>query len=287
MKQSDSIKKYTCIRIKIPEEYYDPAYGVIFLFDPIGIEEKFDELIVTFLSEDFSNDKLDSIINSLKKVYNNTEVTDVETIKETNWNEEWEQSIQPIDIENKIFIRPDWVKQIDGDKRINIIINPKMSFGTGHHVTTRLVAKLLLNNVKKGSLWIDAGCGTGILSIMAMKLGAKSVLAIDNNDWAIENARENFKLNSINSGIELKLCGVEDMSLPNVNGIMANLYTHLLLLNLEKFYSSLKKRKGILLASGVLSFDEELIIKKASEVGFIHIKTIYEEEWCAFHFSVK
>jgi len=287
MKQSDNIKKYTSIRIRIPEEYYDIAYGIIFLYNPIGIEEKFDELIVTFLSEDFSDDILESIINSLKKVYEKTEVTDVETIKETNWNEEWEQSIQPIDIENKIFIRPDWIKQIDEDKRINIIINPKMSFGTGHHATTRLVAKLLLHNVKKDSSWIDAGCGTGILSIIALKLGAKSVLAIDNNDWAIDNARENFKLNSINSGIDLRLCGVEDISLPDIEGIMANLYTHLLISNFDKFYSSLKKRNGILLASGVLSFDEELILQKATEVGFNHIQTIYEDEWCAFHFSVK
>mgnify|MGYP000651635711 CR=1 FL=1 len=287
MKQSDSIKKYTSIRIKIPEEYYDSAYGIIFLFDPIGIEEKFDELVVTFLAENFSNDILETILDSLKKVFDKVEVIDVETIKETNWNEEWEQSIQPIDIDNKIFIRPEWIKQIDDDKRINIIINPKMSFGTGHHATTRLVAKLLLHTVKKGSTWIDAGCGTGILSIIALKLGAKSVLAIDNNDWAIENAKENLKLNSIKSGIELKLCGVEDISLPDVHGIMANLYTHLLLSNFEKFYSSLKKRKGLLLASGVLSFDEDLILKKAVEVGFNHIKTIYEDEWCAFHFSVK
>ncbi len=287
MKQSDYFKKYTSIKIIIPEEYYDTAYGIIFLYNPIGIEEKFDELIVTFLSEDFSDDILDNIINSLKKVYEKTEVTDVETIKETNWNEEWEQSIQPIDIENKIFIRPDWIKQIDGDKRINIIINPKMSFGTGHHSTTRLVAKLLLHNVKKGSSWIDAGCGTGILSIIALKLGANSVLAIDNNDWAIDNARENFKLNSINSGIDLRLCGVEEIFLPDVDGIMANLYTHLLISNFDKFYSSLKNRNGLLLASGVLSFDEELILQKATEVGFNHIQTIYEDEWCAFHFSVK
>lgn len=286
MKQSDKIKKYTSIKIQIPEEYYDTALGIIYLNNPIGIEEKFDELVVTFLTEDFSNDIVTNILGSLKRIYDKTEISEIETIKETNWNEEWEKSIQPIDIENKIFIRPDWIRTDDSDDRINIIINPKMSFGTGHHSTTRLVAKLLIETVKKGSIWIDAGCGTGILSVLALKLGAVSVLAIDNNDWAIENAKENFILNSINSGIELKLCGIEDISLPVVDGIMANLYTHLLITNFEKFYQSLKKKEGYLLASGVLSFDENIILEKAMEVGFKHIKTIYEEEWCAFQFSV-
>lgn len=287
MKQSDSFKKYTNLKIKIPEEYFDSAYGIIFLYDPIGIEERFDELIITFQTENFSIENKDKILISLKQIYPKTELLDIETIDETNWNQEWEQSIQPIDIENKIFITPEWIKSPVKDKRIHIIINPKMSFGTGHHASTRLVSKLLLKNVKKDSEWIDAGCGTGILSIIALKLGAKSVLAIDNNDWAIENAHENLKLNSINSGIELKLCGIEEIFFPDVDGIMANLYTHLLLSNFEKFYESLKKRKGILLASGVLSFDEELILNKAKEVGFKHKKTIYEEEWCAFHLSIK
>lgn len=285
MQQSDKFKKYTNLRIKIVEEYYDLAYGLIFLYNPIGIEERFDELIITFLSEDFNDDFTVELLNDLKNIYPKTELIATEFIEEINWNREWEESIQPIDIDNKIFISPQWILPPINDYRIHITINPKMSFGTGHHSTTRLVSRLLLDTVKKGSKWLDAGCGTGILSIIAIKLGAGSVLAVDNNDWAIENAEENLRLNSIESGIELFNQGIEDFEIPDVDGIMANLYTHLLLSNFEKFFNALKKKNGVLLASGVLNFDEEIILKKAVEVGFKHLKTLYEEEWCAFHFS--
>ena len=117
-------------------------------------------------------------------------------IKDKNWNEEWEKNFSPVIIENKCVIRApfhDMEQQYDHE----IIIEPKMSFGTGHHATTYLMIKKLLNEPLNGKKVLDMGCGTGILAILSAQKGASKICAIDNDEWAFENAKENIEMNKV------------------------------------------------------------------------------------------
>jgi len=171
--------------------------------------------------------------------------------------------------------------------KLKIIINPKMSFGTGQHSTTKLMAMMLEKIVKSGQTWIDAGTGTGILAIIAAKLGAKKVYAFDNDDWSYENAIENVELNNVKEFVEVQKVGIEDYQFFQVDCISANMFLNLINLSFPKFYSALKDSKGTLLVSGILVFDREELLQNAIKKGFILKNEIQEMEWYCFEFAVK
>ncbi|MBI5326066.1 MAG: 50S ribosomal protein L11 methyltransferase [Ignavibacteriae bacterium] len=183
-------------------------------------------------------------------------------------------------------IAPEWKISELGTK-IKIAINPKMSFGTGEHSSTRLMCILAEKAIKEGSYWIDAGTGTGILAILAVRLGAGKVLAFDNNYWSIENAVENINLNNVSDKVEIKETDIDEFEFPDCDGILANLFLNLLLPSFKKFYKGLEKKKGELLVSGILIYNKDEIIKAATDAGFVIINSIVEDEWIAMHFRVK
>ena len=280
----DELKTYVNIYVKIPEEFYEFAIGHISEYPISGIEEKTDELVITIPSPFYNETVKKMIQEDLVKVCPNARIIHEEILIDQNWNEQWEQTISPIIINDKIAITPEWhVSELN--QEYIIVINPKMSFGTGHHATTRMMCSLLYDNVKPGSRWIDAGTGTGVLAILASKFGAGEIFAFDNDEWSADNAKENVKINGCENLIDIKQIGILEAILPEADGIAANLYTHLLKPSFPKFYESLCKSNGCLLISGVLIYDKEEIIKAAANAGFIHIRTIQEDEWIAVQFS--
>lgn len=278
------IKKYINIHVKILEEYYELAYALLYYFPFTGIEEIFDELIISFELDNWNQETRNQLLESLTKIYPEVEIIKEETLNEKNWNEEWEKNVPIIIISDKIAITPEWRKN-QVDREIKILINPKMSFGTGDHQSTRLVCRLMENVVKKDTFWIDVGTGTGILAALAIKLGAQNVLATDNNIWSYENAAENFKLNNVDSVIELKNEDVQTEPLPAADGIVANLNLNLILSSFDVFYNSLKAKKGDLIIAGILIYNKDEILKAASHCGFIEQSHLIEDEWIAFHFK--
>jgi ribosomal protein L11 methyltransferase len=278
------IKKYINIHVKILEEYYELAYALLYYFPFTGIEERFDELIISFELDNWIQQIRNQLHESLIQIHPKAEIIKEEILDEKNWNEEWEKKVPITIISDKIAITPEW-RQNQVEREIKILINPKMSFGTGDHQSTRLVCRLMENVVKKDSFWIDAGTGTGILAVLAIKLGAQKVLATDNNIWSYENAAENFKLNNVDSVIELKNEDVQSATLPAADGIVANLNLNLILSSLNIFYNSLKANKGDLIIAGILIYNKEDILKAASQSGFIEQSHLIEDEWIAFHFK--
>jgi len=279
-------KLYYNIHISVPEEDFEILIGFLSNYPTSGIEEKMDELIVTIPSI-FWNETMNKMMEEdVTKTNKDAKITEVEEIFDKNWNEEWEKTIAPIIIDDEIAITPEW-EAAELTQKHKIIINPKMSFGTGHHATTRMMCKLLKKNVIEDSQWIDAGSGTGVLAILTMKLGAKNVFAFDNDEWSIENAKENFVLNYVVDVIEMQHIGIEAVNLPKADGIAANMYTHLLKPNMKKFYDTLSESNGHLIVSGILIYDKEDIIKAGESVGFTHIETIQEDEWIAIDFKIK
>lgn len=277
------MKEFKNITVSIPEEYFEMAIACLMDFSVLGIREDLDTLIITFDNSIVDNELTHNLLDALKQIYPNTEILSQELISPKNWNEEWEKNVPLIKISDRIDILPEW-KKSESHAEIPIIINPKMSFGTGQHETTRLISKLMEKYCKPGQKWIDAGTGTGVLAILAIKLGATSVFAFDNNEWSIENARENVLLNNVENCIEIKEADIEEIELPFADGISANLYANLVISAFEKFYYSLVTNEGILLVSGILRYQEEEILFEAKCKGFELLDIIYEEEWLSAAF---
>ena len=277
-------KNYINIYVKIYEEFYELLGSFLSDLPIAGIEEKLDEVIICVPAKDFSNKLLDKIEKIINTISPDAEIIKTEKLEDRNWNEEWEKSVVPILIDDEIAITPSWHADFINQK-LKILIDPKMSFGTGHHATTRLVCKLMKNLIKPDSFWIDAGTGTGVLAILAVKLGAKHVFAFDNNEWSVENSLENIKLNNVIDKIEIKKADIFSMKLPECDGIVANMYTHILTRTFTQFFKSLKKSRGDLIVSGVLVYDKDELLKSASDAGFKNIAILQEDEWIAVHFK--
>ncbi|MDT3741276.1 MAG: 50S ribosomal protein L11 methyltransferase [Candidatus Kapabacteria bacterium] len=277
------IKKYINAKISIHEEYFDLSMSVFQDYDFCGIEEGNDELIITFEESVFNNLSIDSIVNELKNFDHSTSLISIEKISDKNWNEEWENNIQPVVISDRIVITPTH-KAEETESEIKIIIDPKMSFGTGHHTTTRLMCRLMEDLVKKDSYWIDAGTGTGVLAILAVKLGAAKVYAFDNDEWSIDNSKENIIKNNVYESIRLELANIDSIEIEKCDGISANIFLNLALPSLKKFKNAVRDSDGDILISGIMIYDDKILIAEAEKQGLKLIKKVTEDEWAAFHF---
>ena len=228
--------QYLIIRLALSEEDFEIAYAVLMDFPVSGIEEHFDELSITFNKLNFSYNMPDKIIEALKSTGVNADIIEINEIDDKNWNEEYEKKTKAIIVNNKIGITPSW-KIDELENPVKIKINPKMSFGTGEHASTRLIAQLMDGVVKKDSFWVDAGTGTGILAVLAVKLGAGRCYAFDNNEWSFENAQENIQLNETVSSIDLEMKDIDDIRIPEADGIAANIFFNIIINNFDKFYN--------------------------------------------------
>lgn len=189
------------------------------------------------------------------------------TLEKKNWNEEWERNYQPIRISNQCLVRASF-HQVDESFAYEIVINPKMSFGTGHHETTALMLENQLTVLHTRKRVLDVGCGTGILAIMAAKLGASAVHAVDTDEWAVENARENVALNGF-SDITVQQGTIQDMATPDqYDIILANINRNVLLEEIYG-YARLLAQHGKLLLSGFYATDMPDIEQVAFTQGLI------------------
>ncbi|MES2131148.1 MAG: 50S ribosomal protein L11 methyltransferase [Bacteroidota bacterium] len=198
-------------------------------------------------------------------------------IPKTNWNEEWEKNFDPVYVDDLVCIRAHFHPKSPTAKH-DIIITPKMSFGTGHHDTTWLVSKTMFELDFKDKTVLDMGCGTGILAILAKQLGATKVLGIDIDDWSIENSVENAGINHVpdikftrGDATLLKDPGVFDMILANIN-------KNVLKKDMASYYHSLKK-EGYLLLSGFFTADVEELKQLAISLGFTFENNYNKNEW--------
>ncbi|MFC2090274.1 50S ribosomal protein L11 methyltransferase [Bacteroidota bacterium] len=203
-------------------------------------------------------------------------------IPERNWNEEWEKNFQPIVIGTDVHIRASFHSPASHEVRYPVLIDPKMSFGTGHHETTRLMINAMLNLDMKDTTVIDIGCGTGILSVLASMMGAKSVLAVDIDEWAYSNCIENVRLNNC-KGIKVTHGTVKDVKNQKCSLLLANINRNILLDELP-VYSHLLNKDANLLLSGIRQEDRSAIMEVADRCKLKFIRAIEENEWIALVF---
>jgi ribosomal protein L11 methyltransferase len=201
----------------------------------------------------------------------------VTKIESKNWNEEWEKHyFEPIIIDNECVIHSSFHKNIP-DAKYDIVIDPKMSFGTGHHETTSLVIGELLKMDLEGKKVLDMGCGTSVLAILAAMRGATDLLAIDIDSWCVENSVENIALNKI-SGIDVKQGGAELLANEHFDIILANINRNILLADME-YYAACLSTNGQLYMSGFYSEDIPLIEAEANKNGLNLISSKLKNNW--------
>lgn len=206
---------------------------------------------------------------------------DSKIIQQQNWNKEWESNFQPIDVEGKCYIRAPFH---ESQKRFmyDVIIEPKMSFGTGHHYTTQLmIQKLMKLEIKNKSL-LDMGCGTGVLAILASLMGANPITAIDCDDWSYENSIENLQKNNINNVIVHK-GNAEILAGKLFHTILANINKNVLLMDMPVYVQSLEK-EGNLVLSGFFETDVIELTQKAIDLGLKLEEKVVNDQWTVLHF---
>ena len=201
-----------------------------------------------------------------------------------NWNAAWESNFDPVFVGDKLAILAPFHED-DGTREWVIRIQPQMSFGTGHHQTTWLASKKMLSLDLKGKKVLDMGTGTGVLAILAEKLGAIEIFAPDIDTWAFENAKENCKLNQTNH-IDVALGGAELLKNRSFDLIIANINKNILLDQLET-YAKVAEKNATLLMSGFFSTDAPDLIEHANKFGFIFEKAYHKDEWALLNFTKK
>lgn len=205
---------------------------------------------------------------------------DVAEAEYEDWNAVWEEEgFHPIIIDDNIVIHD--VKHSDvPNLPYDITISPKLAFGTGSHQTTRMIMRELSKLDLTGHKVIDAGTGTGILSIMCIKRGASEVFAYDIDEWSVENTKDNLLLNGIHNTVRVELGDATVLDKTNnTDLIIANINRNILLNDLKTFCSKLNK-KGLLLISGFYSEDSPLLIEAAKKEGLMLNKIESEDNWC-------
>ena len=210
-------------------------------------------------------------------------------VKGKNWNEAWESNYDPVFVSKRTLIKAPFHTDIEGEADYDkvLIIEPRMSFGTGHHETTRLMLRLMESMEWSGKSVVDAGCGTGVLGIYTSVMGAADVLGIDNHPAAAENALENACRNGV-SNFEIIEGGVELLKGKSADAVLANINRQVILSNLDTLIE-LVKPHGSLLISGLLKEDGTLFeaeIEPWVQNGSLtKTEFLNEERWIAYRYS--
>ena len=225
---------------------------------------------------DFNKELLEENLASYHEMFSFS--YEVNVIRQKNWNEVWESNFEPIQIWDKVYVRATF-HQSKPEFPLEIVIDPKMAFGTGHHETTSMMMDLMLDVDFAGKKVLDMGCGTGILAILASKLGAKDITAIDYDPVCYDSTIENSTLNHI--GNIKAICGSKEV-IPDVQYeiILANINRNILLQFMPDMRGLLRPG-GQLLLSGIMTQDEKIILESAAKAGLQRLQQLEKDNWLA------
>ncbi len=226
----------------------------------------------------YNKEKLNLVLSDLQNLFSFD--YSIKDIKQENWNAKWEENFEPVKINEQCVIRAQFHEKVDCE--YEIIITPKMSFGTGHHETTFLMMNEMFSLNFNGKSVLDMGCGTGVLSILSKMLGSATTLGIDIDEWSYDNSKENAKLNNVES-IEFLLGDVSSIT-GNFDIVLANINRNIILSDIDKYIDAMNNKSDILL-SGFLLSDVEIIREKAESLGLSFISHKNKNKWNLLHFT--
>jgi len=272
--------KYLKFNFTIPEHLQEYFIAELMDLDFYGFEQ-FDERMEAYVEQSRYNDSHREFIEQLVSIFPDVTFSEEGEIEEQNWNQTWEQSIQPQRI-GRFLVKPTWSSEVASDDEILLEIDPKMSFGTGYHPTTRLILRELGKMSLKGKKVMDAGTGTGILAIAAIKLGAGYAIGFDTDPWSKDNAFENTLINDVQDRIVIRFGGIEQVSPEDLFDIsLANINRNVIL-EIIPFLVAHTNTGGQICISGLLYSDEDIIREKLSDQPVNILNVEREEEWILF-----
>lgn len=222
------------------------------------------------------------MLNLLPGIDNTCDIRTVksDTIEREDWEVNWRKGLAAMEIGDRFIIRPSWIPWDNRDNRIEIVIDPKMAFGTGSHDTTRLCLEALERYDVTGKRIIDAGCGSGILSIAAVKLGAQSVFAFDHDPFSVDNANENNELNDASNRISTVLGDIRTVQVKPGDLVLANMISGVLVPNIDRFRDFAKAGAPVIF-SGLLTTEAEMFTALLAKHGFSGTDVDEGNEWIA------
>jgi ribosomal protein L11 methyltransferase len=284
----NKLKIYKVFKISSKPFLPDILSGLLWELEITGVNEN-DDVVIAVATE-YSPVNEGKISELLEKLVDQNVIKEFsvagDILQEKNWNQLWEKSREVIHISERIVIKPTFKEYESTDDEIVITLDPKMSFGTGEHESTKLAVRLMEKYIKAKGKVLDVGSGTGILSIAAIKMGAAFAVAVDNDPWCYENCIENCALNNVEERInvvegEIDIIPEEDFDL-----VLANIQINILLLISEKIKTKLKNN-GIVVLSGLMLKDEKEIINHYQSIGFKFIEKKVIDEWIAIVFKME
>ena len=253
--------------------------GALWQLKILGINES-DNFITVFADEnsEITLQDISDILSKLKeeKLINYYSIEE-NILPNKNWNEEWEKKVNVVEISDRIVIKPSFKDYEEKENQIIIKIDPKMSFGTGEHATTKIVLLLLEKYLTPGNKVLDIGSGTAVLSIAASKLGAEKVIAVDNDEWCFINGNENIEKNNLDN-ITIFHSTVDKINETDFDLILANINKNVLL-DIKKNIAEKCKNNGIVIISGILKTDEAEIKRQFAQVGLTAVEIKQIDEW--------
>lgn len=224
-----------------------------------------------------------AILNVLTHYKEETQFSfSAKAIKHENWNTLWESNFHPISVADQVYVRATF-HQPEPSFVYEIVIDPKMAFGTGHHQTTASVMELMLDEDFRGKKVLDMGCGTGILALLAKKMGAKTVDAIDYDPLCFESTLENTELNTM-TDIQAILGGKEAIPNTSYEVILANINRNILLDQLDRYAQVLAPEGSLILSGFYEQPDLEIIKEAAHALGLRYERHLVKQEWTAAKF---
>lgn len=259
------------------------AYLADYPFDSFDTEERDEETLLKGYILESEWTKCQDEARGVAAEYGH--IAEERVIESQNWNATWEsESFEPVHVDDTMLIRaPHHPAPPEGV--IDIVVAPQMSFGSGHHQTTRMMCRLVAKYRSVGRA-LDVGCGTGVLSIAAIKCGAKQVDAVDIDPWSTESATEAARLNNIEAQVEVLLGTVERVAGRTYDLILANINRNIILADIDRYVAMLCEGSRLLL-SGFLVADIEAITTAATERGLSHVETSEDDGWVAMSFIKK
>lgn len=308
--------KWTEIKIVTTEEAYDAicdmlgsiGAGGVSIMDPFDIRQEIekpntldyaddefidslgeDVIIKAYFNESHSKTELGELIQ--EKLSFIGQFLDIgkgfegfEEVDDEDWSTSWKKYYKPIEIAENIIIKPSWEEYTQSDDDIVIELDPGMAFGTGTHETTSMCARFLNKYLSEMDSVLDVGCGSGILSIIAAKLGAKSVTAVDIDSVAVRVANENSVLNGTDNVVTISAGIIQDLDKNKNDLIVANIIASVIV-NIAKEVKLRLKEDGLFITSGIIKERKEEVIEAYTSIGFKHIDTEELGEWVAMVFK--
>ncbi len=299
---------WTEITVSVPNAYLESASAIANMTVPYGIyiedysdleENAWEIAHIDLIDEDLINkDRTNSLIHiyisecdnaaealSFLKERLTAEKIPFEAgsvgVDDTDWNENWKKYFKPIEIGEKLAVVPSWEDYRNTEGRTVLNIDPGAAFGTGTHATTSLCLELLQNYVKNDTEILDIGCGSGILALASVLLGAKSGFGVDIDAQSVKTARENAEINGIDRKAKFEVGDLTEVVSGKYDVICANIVADVII-RLLPDAKSFMRDNGILIVSGIIDIRKDDVLKAVKENGFTVKDEKYKENWCAF-----